>query len=193
MPKALFSPRSLLESGREGAGGIDVKTAFADGLGMFTTGLVRDAANIYNSMEDDFGVLPTPKYDENQEKYLTLLNENSTPFGITTTSKNIDAVSATMEALCEENHYTVSPVYFETALKVKYSRDDESAKMFDLIRESATFDFGRLYGGAAGVSLSIDIKGAVRNDTSWASTYASKKDAAKAAIDSFIESVKNLS
>ena len=182
-----------MESGQEGAGGIDVKTAFADGLGMFTTGLVRDAANIYNSMEDDFGVLPTPKYDENQEKYLTLLNENSTPFGITTTSKNIDAVSATMEALCEENHYTVSPVYFETALKVKYSRDDESAKMFDLIRESATFDFGRLYGGAAGVSLSIDIKGAVRNDTSWASTYAANKDAAKAAIDSFIESVKNLS
>ncbi len=178
--------------GTGGAGGIDIKNAFANGLGVFTTGLVRDAANIYNAMKDDFGVLPTPKYDENQEKYLTLLNENCTPFGITATAKNLDAVSAAMEALCEENHYTVSPVYFETALKVKYSRDDESAKMFDLIRESATYDFGRLYGGAAGVSLSIDIKGAVKNDTSWASTYASKKDAAKAAIDSFIESVKSL-
>ena len=26
-----------------------------------------------------------------------------------------------MEALCEENYYTVSPAYFEVALKVKYS------------------------------------------------------------------------
>ena len=173
--------------------GAEVKKAFASGLGVFTAGLVKDAATQYNAMTDDFGVLPTPKYDKAQENYRTLVNEDNTLFGITASTKDPDAASATMEALCEENHYTVSPAYFEVALKVKYSRDDESAKMFDLIREGVTFDFGRLYVGATGVTLgSSDMKGAIIRDESWASTYASKKDAAKTAIDSFIESVKSL-
>ena len=171
----------------------DVKKAFSSGLGVFTAGLVSDAATQYNEMDDDFGVLPTPKYDSAQENYLTLVNENNTLFGITASTADPDAASAVMEALCEENHYTVSPAYFEVALKVKYSRDEESAQMFDLIREGVTFDFGRLYVGATGVTLgSSDMKNAIIKDESWASTYASKKDAAKAAIDSFIESVKKL-
>ena len=171
----------------------EVKKAFSSGLGVFATGLVQDAATQYNAMEDDFGVLPTPKFDAAQEKYLTLVNEGNTLFGITASTKDPDAASAVFEALCEENHYTVSPAYFEVALKVKYSRDDKSAQMFDLIREGVTFDFGRLYAGATGVTLgSADMKNAITQDSGWASVYASKKDAAKAAIDSFIESVKNL-
>ena len=169
-----------------------VKGAFANGLTLFASGLISDAATKYNDMKDDFGVLPVPKYDKNQDSYLTLINEGNTLFGITASTKDIDAASATMEALCEENHYTVSPAYFEVALKVKYSRDDESAKMFDLIREGVAFDFGRLYSGATGVNLAVQIKDAITKDKSWSTVYAEQKDKVKAGIDSFIESVKNL-
>ena len=168
------------------------KAAFSNGLAVFAAGLIGDAASKYNDMKDDFGVLPMPKYDDKQENYLTLVNEGNTLFGITASTKNPDAASAAMEALCEENHYTVSPAYFEVALKVKYSRDDESARMFDIIREGVTFDFGRLYSGAAGISLNAAAKFAVAMDYNWTTEYASYKDAAKTGIDSFIESVKKL-
>ena len=185
------SEGSLIPSITKGVGDApEIKGAFADGLAVFTAGLVGDAATMYNDMKDDFGVLPTPKYDAAQDEYYTLVNEGNTLFGITASTADPDAASAAMEALCEENYYTVSPAYFEVALKVKYSRDDESAQMFDIIRESASFDFGRLYGGAAGISL--NVKSAVSGNSSWATIYASKKDSAKAAIDKFIEGVKQL-
>lgn len=169
-----------------------IKAVFANGSTLFAAGLIGDAATVYREMKDDFGVLPVPKYDNKQENYMTLVNEGNTLFGITATTKDVDAASATMEALCEENHYSVSPAYFEIALKVKYSRDDESAKMFDIIREGVTFDFGRLYSGATAVNLSVQIKAAIKNGNSWTTVYAEQKGAAKAGIDNFIESVKSL-
>jgi len=53
-------------------------------------------------------------------------------------------VGATMEAMCAESYRTVTPAYFEIALKQKYSRDEETSQMLDLIRAGITFDFGTL-------------------------------------------------
>ena len=46
-----------------------------------------------------------------------------------------------MESLCDENYYTVTPAYYEVAMKGKYLRDDELCQMFDLIRQTAFDSF----------------------------------------------------
>jgi hypothetical protein len=46
-----------------------------------------------------------------------------------------------MEALCAETYRSVTPVWYETALKIKYTRDDISAQMIDLIHGSITTNF----------------------------------------------------
>ena len=168
----------------------DVKDAFNEGRGIFIGGTVNDAKMSYNNMKDDFGVLPMPKYDESQENYITLVGETNTLFGIVSSTADPDAASAVMEALCEENYYTVTPAYYEVAMKVKYSRDDESAQMFDLIRETASFDFGRIYVNAA--KAGIDVKESVVRGKSWSTYFAGKKDAAETAFNSFIEEVEKL-
>ena len=167
-----------------------VKEAFNDGRGIFTAATVNDAKSSYNNMKDDFGVLPMPKYDEAQENYITLVGESNTLFGIAASTADPDAASAVMEALCEENYYSVTPAYYEVAMKVKYSRDDESAQMFDLIRETASFDFGRIYGNAANVGF--NVKEPVVRNKSWSTYFAEKKSAAQTAFDSFVESVEKL-
>jgi hypothetical protein len=57
---------------------------------------------------------------------------------------------AVMEALSCEKYNSVLPEYFEVALKTKYIRDSDSAKMYDLIRSTMVLDFGYTYANAIG-------------------------------------------
>lgn len=41
-----------------------------------------------------------------------------------------------------ESRKSVIPAYYEVALKVKFTRDEESAKMLDLAFENRVFDYG---------------------------------------------------
>ena len=56
-------------------------------------------------------------------------------------SQNLDITGAVLEALGSETYRSVTPAWYETALKVKYSRDDISAQIIDIIHDSMTTDF----------------------------------------------------
>lgn len=92
-------------------------------------------------MEDAFGILPYPKFDEAQTEYRSLVHDAGYIGVVNGNSANLDIAGAVLEALCAETYRTVTPVYYETALKVKYSRDDTSAQMIDLIHDSLTTNF----------------------------------------------------
>ena len=87
------------------------------------------------NMEDDFGVIPMPKYDENQKKYRTRAIGGL--YGsVPSTTKNAENISIILEALAAESYYNLMPAFCETVLKDKYSRDTDSAEMLDLILNS---------------------------------------------------------
>ena len=46
-----------------------------------------------------------------------------------------------MEAMCSENYRTVIPALYNVALKVKYTQDDVSSQVIDIIHDSAITDF----------------------------------------------------
>lgn len=98
-----------------------------------------------NNMEDDFGILPMPKYDINQDKYYTLINNWSPCLVIPFTVADAERTGTIIEALARENYEKVIPVYADVVLKNKYSRDAETADMVDLIVGSLTFDMGYLF------------------------------------------------
>lgn len=86
----------------------------------------------------NFGVIPTPLYDENQTEYITpTVAEVS---GIPLVVKDTESSAFLLEALSSESYRTVLPVYFEKALKVKYVSDDESVKMLDIINSGKQCD-----------------------------------------------------
>ncbi|MHB1152859.1 MAG: hypothetical protein ACYCWE_09175 [Eubacteriales bacterium] len=142
--------------------------------------------------ESDFGVLPHPKYNEEQAEYYTALNEGNTLLGIVSSCTDTSMVSAVMECLASESYRQVSPSYYETALKVKYSRDDETSQMFDIIRAGVLFNFGSIYGFYMN-QINTTFKAAIMsNNNKWASNFKSFSKAAEINIAKFYESVQQL-
>lgn len=115
---------------------------FPSALGTATTSL--------KEMETDYGIIPYPKYDENQKEYYTRIQDSVSLWSIPITNSDPDAAGAVMEAMAAEGYRRVSPVYFEVALKVKYSRDDVSSQMLDIIRDGAYLNFASVYNESIG-------------------------------------------
>ena len=143
-------------------------------------------------MKSDYGVIPYPKLDEAQDGYYTLARNVYSSFGIPKTCTDPDMVGAVMEALGSENYRTTSPVYFETALKVKYSHDDVTSQMYDIIKNGLKFNFGFTFNAATGNFANNFVDAVRKGDGNWASTYASKKDAAEQKLQKFYEDVAAL-
>ncbi len=98
-----------------------------------------------NNMEDDFGILPFPKYDINQDKYYILINSWAPCMVIPFIIADAERTGTIIEAMARENYEKVFPVYADVVLKNKYSRDEETANMVDLIVSSLTIDLGDLF------------------------------------------------
>ena len=121
---------------------------FIEGRNLFYYSELYDSGTIFKSMESDFGILPCPKYDEAQKEYRTVAHDVYSLFCVPVTCTRRELTGAATEAMAAESYRKVTPMYFETALKVKYTRDEESSQMLDIILQGATFNFGVVYSGA---------------------------------------------
>ncbi len=91
-------------------------------------------------MDSDYIIIPYPKYDEAQSQYLTNADDKFSMFGIPkSVAGDIEFISIIYEALCAESYKTVYPVYYDQALKGRYSSDATTAEMVDLIMEGRIF------------------------------------------------------
>ena len=96
-------------------------------------------------MADGFYVIPTPKYNVKQAEYRTMMSDGTHIFGITYNCSNVPAVTATLELMAYLSYYDVFPAYLNEALKYKYTRDEETADMIQLIYDSVYTDFGLIW------------------------------------------------
>jgi ABC-type glycerol-3-phosphate transport system substrate-binding protein len=122
------------------------------GRAMLLNGIFESAVQ-YRSSDIDFGILPYPKFDEQQEKYLTMSDGAHSIMAVPVTVSDPERTSIIIEALNAESYKQVVPAYYEKALKVKYSRDNESVKILDIILDGRYFDFGYIYDGWKGFAF----------------------------------------
>lgn len=125
--------------------GANVMTAFAEGRVMFTVNKLYFAESYLHEMED-YTVLPMPKLNADQKNYRTTVHDGCTLFGITHCSSRVRQAAAALEFLCAESYQIVTPQFYETVSKGKYSRDPQAAEMYDLIRDGTTTDFAVAWG-----------------------------------------------
>lgn len=138
-------------------------------------------------MKSDYSVLPYPKYDEEQEDYITLSRSQHNAFVMPITCDSRDMAGAVMEALASEKYTNVLPAYFETALKVKYSRDDNTGRMLDIIQNSLSVQFEYVFSQAIGDPVLKIFRRCYSTENAFASTLASNKESLQTQIDDFIE------
>lgn len=106
----------------------------------------------FNDLKSDFMVLPYPKMDETQTDYGTRIQDALQIWGIPTdiVEGRLDAASATLEAMAYGSYDSVTSVYFDTALKGRYTRDEDSKEMMDLIKDSVYLSFEMIYNNYVG-------------------------------------------
>ncbi|MBQ8402368.1 MAG: hypothetical protein IJX14_10630, partial [Clostridia bacterium] len=102
-------------------------------------------------------------------------------------ARDPDMSEAVLECLASESHRTVVPALFETGMKVKYAQDDEAAQMFDLIRASAVFDFGRVFNESMnGLTYALFRNAVIGKKDNWMSIYASNEKALTTALEKVV-------
>lgn len=110
---------------------------FDDRVLMYNTMLV--SVESLRDMDGDFAILPMPKYDENQNEYISR-TEDATYFMIPITESEPENIGAVLDALACVGHYDVLPVYIETLLKDKFSRDSQSRKCIQICIDTRRVD-----------------------------------------------------
>ncbi len=94
-----------------------------------------------------YGVLPTPKYDEDQEYYVDGIDPPHF-FGIAIPKMpdaDLDKITFILDAMSYLSKQNVTPLYYELTLKEKRFRDDDAPKMLDLIFEHRCVDLSIIF------------------------------------------------
>ena len=107
---------------------------------------IGSLGNSLRDMEDDYGVLPSPKYDENQQRYYhdaSLGNSPASAIPISATDASLSAFL--MEAMSYESFYRVLPIFYENYLNTKLVRDEDSVEMLQIVHNSLYYDIGALF------------------------------------------------
>ena len=103
-----------------------------------------------------------------------------------TSAGDLEMSSIVLEALAAEGRYTLLPAYYDVVLSRKYTRDDESAEMLDLIFGSRVYDIGGVYNfGNVWMDLIHNI--ATPNDRNIVSFYDRKTGAMERDINRVID------
>ncbi|MBQ8551643.1 MAG: hypothetical protein IJ428_02385 [Clostridia bacterium] len=142
------------------------------------------------TMEQDYGILPMPKYDESIEGYHSTVEALVQWGGVPVTAADPVFVSAVAEAYAYEGRQRITPAYYETTLKLKQTRDDASMEMLDMIMAGRDTDY--LFINPLGGMNEVFNKVFNSNQNSFASQYASLEMAANATLQGLIEDYEEL-
>ena len=175
---------------KDGTGCAYTNEAFGNGRALFIYGGMWLITK-YRAYDINFGVVPAPKYEEGQDRYYnTYSYANCTAYGIPVTCPDFDRLGTIVESMAQISKYTLTPAYYDVALKGKFVRDEESAEMLDIILAQRSYDLGNIFDWGGMFSMITGL--ATQKNGDFASSYAKKEAAAQKAIDKFIDSLEVL-
>lgn len=147
-------------------------------------------AKALREMEANFGILPAPKFDEAQSQYYSCNNGNFFGMSVPVSVSDPERAAIIIEALQSASTRTVLSAYYDITLKSKYSRDEESSAMVDIIFDTTTYDCSTVY-GLGGVKTNIYTM-ASDNNKDLASFYNKQKKALTKTIEKIVEKFQEM-
>lgn len=160
------------------------KTFMAD-MSLFCAEVLAHA-RVFREMTADFGLLPHPKYDENQQNYYTFMIDTVPAFGIPITVSDAERSGAFMDAFTAVSSEVIMPAYYKISLEGKFTRDEDSIEMLDIIREGCVFDLAVLYNWG-GFYSSIITYGTGKEGTNPATVFEKNRGKVEAAIQKTLD------
>ncbi len=170
--------------------GIAEDLIFGEGRALFClTGVYM--ADTYRHMEDEFGIIPYPKYDESQTSYIPSNNTFCMSLVcVPKTNSNSEDTGIILEDMSYLGYKNVRPAFYDVILQGKVTQDKESGEMLDYIFGNVGYDLGNIFNfnnyAFDLAYLTIELK----NDI--ASAIASKQPAAQKVLDNVIETINSV-
>ncbi len=174
--------------------GSDMATAmkkFAAGEAVFAGGRLNQAELYLQEMDENYGILPNPKLSAAQTDYYSSIHDGVSLYGINNASQQIPYAALILEAMEMESRKTVRPAYFESAVKIKYSRGGDDAEMIDLMDRTAYSDFVYVWQFSSEMS---GMGGWLRNNITAKGTSALRRvqDSWKSGLEDIMEAIRKL-
>lgn len=162
----------------------DTTATFKNSRAMFLVQCLIVAQIDLRDMEDDFGILPMPKWNEQQETYRSYVNAWSSGFvAIPINVESIEKSAFLMEAMGYAGYEMLRRPVYDITLKIKAARDEESEKIIDIILESCYLDLNSQYNFGGSIDV---LQQAIIEKKPFASSYEKKESNIQKDIEKFI-------
>ena len=170
-----------------GSGGETGDTSFNNNNMLMYVGSLGAGAT-YSGLNFNYGVLPLPKYDTEQDDYRSIPEATSSLETVISTveADRVDMVSATVELMAAEAYKQLYPVYVEVVLKSQNANAPQDAEMVQLIIDSMVYSFGWIFSSThmGNMGKAFRIVDGSRDLTQY---YESNKSNYEAMIDLLID------
>ena len=143
---AVLGDKTLAEHGGDFLG------RFQNGLTMFTSCSVGGLSTM-REVEFDYAVLPFPKYDAEQDGYISFITNQIQPMLIPITVADTERAGVVLENIAAESYKLVRERYFEELVNYKYVRDQDAIDILRMLYGgNGRFEIGHIYnwGGVEG-------------------------------------------
>jgi len=164
---------------------------FKEGEALF---LMNFPCNLYAfvEMEQDFSILPMPKYNEAQETYRTMTSVWYTSCIVTPKVFDADPgdIGLVIDALSFLSYVDVEPTFVAAYLEQRWIRDPESAEMMTIALENKYYDPGFLMNFQWGTAIGIPSSLVTAGKDNFVSTVVSKAATIEKAIEKTITNIE---
>ncbi len=163
---------------------------FIDGRCLFFFNALSNLS-IIRTMEDDFGVLPCPLFDSEQENYNSNVGSwtsNCVCIPTSVAEADLEFVGYFIESLGAVSKEKLTPTYYEQTLQYQISRDDDSMRMLDIINANRAPELAEMYRWG---NMMSSVAGMRRQPVgTFVSAYERIEKLTKDAIDDTVETFK---
>ncbi len=143
-------------------------------------------ATMLREWEGNFGLLPQPKFDANQEDYNSNIFSSCLSFCIPNTNTNLERTGTIIDYLTYESYAELMPRYYDIHVSLKALGKKDSIDVLGLIRGTRGCEVAVPFGWAADLGTDL-AKLATNNELSIASTIEKHKESIIANIDKTYE------
>lgn len=169
-----------------------IRDLFGNDQSLFYAEVLMHAQTMRVNYEVNFGIIPMPKYNSEQENYYqysTGRNTTVIAFPNTVTGSELDMATFLVEAMAIESVNTVKPAYYDICLKGRYAGDANDVNMLDIVTTSVATDYAEIY---AWGGFHSKVQEAITTGAPIASILKRYSDAAEKAMKQAIEDFRKL-
>ncbi len=125
--------------------------SFANGQGMFFIFRMSHARNVLSGYVLDYGILPMPKANAEQDNYQCTPHDEYSALAVfnNVSAERKERAGAVLELMGYYSNSEIRPLVYETMYKLR-TFDEQTSKIFDLIVDNTTFDFGYVWSNVIG-------------------------------------------